>query len=120
MIITEQQYNSVVSGLRTQLELQRAHTAEKIRTINTLTIDQDHLGDKIRELETNCRYWIDQSESRLKVLKAAVDYAVTGKCEKPQVEPICSAILGALILAIDRRTTKKTKAAKAEKQIAAR
>lgn len=109
MIITEQQYNSVVSGLRTQLELQRAWTAEKVHEINDLMRERDALRSNAQALQKNCQYWIDQSDSRLAVLKAAVDYAVTGKCEKPQTEPVCSAILGALILAIDRRTTKKTK-----------
>lgn len=108
MIITEQQYNSVVSGLRTQLELQRAQTAEKIRTINNLTIDQDRLGDKLREMETNCRYWMTQAENRMAALKAAVGYAATGECKCSQLDPVCCAMIQSLILAVDRRT-KKTK-----------
>jgi hypothetical protein len=55
MIITEQQYNSVVSGLRTQLELQRAHAKERTDALHALVNENQQLRNQLAEVTATNR-----------------------------------------------------------------
>ena len=99
----------MVSGMRTQLTLGRQQTTEKINTIHKLIEENAQLKRELDQMRRNCQYWLEQSNSRLAFLRAAVDYAATGKCESPNGEAMCATMLDALKLAVDRKTKKAKK-----------
>ena len=99
----------MVSGMRTQLTLGRQQTTEKINTIHKLIEENAQVKRELDQMRRNCEYWLEQSNSRLAFLRAAVDYAATGKCEYPAGEAMCDALLKSLMLAFDRKAKKSRK-----------
>lgn len=70
MIITVSQYNTVINGLRTQLELMRHQIQERTTERDLATTCCDEIR-KQRDLQVkNCEHWMKMADSRRKALES--------------------------------------------------
>ena len=80
MQITQQQYNSVVSGLRTQLELQRDHTRELQQSVAALADNSRRVSEAHQESKRVFDEECIRLQNTVAVLRERL--TATGKCAK--------------------------------------